>query len=208
MAYDLEEQDQLDALKTWWKTHGNKVTNVVTAVLFVFVAFQAWTIYQNRQILAASTKYEQLTQTSPKEIKAAQSISGDLIEHYASTPYAGRAALWVAKANYEAKDVKSAKAQLEWASQYAKEDAIKAMASIQLAGLQLEEKQFDLALKTLESANHVGFEGLVSDLKGDIYAAQGKVDEAKKAYTEAIANLDTRGRYGKYTQRKLEALGS
>lgn len=208
MAYDLEEQDQLDALKTWWKTHGDKVTTAITVVLVIYVLFQAWSIYQNRQILAASTKYELLTQTNVKELKAVQSVAGDLIEHYSTTPYAGRAALWVAKVNYEANDAKSARSQLTWALQNAKEDAVKTLAGIELAGIQLEAKEYDAALKTLESATSVGFEGLVSDLKGDIYQAQGKVEEAKKSYVEALANLDTRGLYGKYTQRKLEALGS
>ena len=31
--YDLEEQEQLDTLKTWWKMHGNLVTTVVTVCL-------------------------------------------------------------------------------------------------------------------------------------------------------------------------------
>lgn len=208
MAYDLEEQDQLDALKTWWKTHGDKVTTAITVVLVIYVLFQAWSIYQNRQVLAASAKYELLTQTNVKELKAVQSVAGDLIEHYSTTPYAGRAALWVAKVNYEANDAKSARSQLTWALQNAKEDAVKTLAGIELAGIQLEAKEYDAALKTLESATSVGFEGLVSDLKGDIYQAQGKVEEAKKSYVEALANLDTRGLYGKYTQRKLEALGS
>jgi hypothetical protein len=31
-AYDLEEQEQLDELKTWWKLHGNLVTNILLAI--------------------------------------------------------------------------------------------------------------------------------------------------------------------------------
>ncbi len=208
MAYDLEEQDQLDALKTWWKTNGNKVTNVLIVVLLAYTGYQAWNFYQTKQILTASAKYEQLTQTQEKDIKAVKAISADLMENYASTPYAARAALLVAKANYNAKDVKSAKAQLDWATKNAKEDAIKALAQLQLAGMQYEEKQYDEALNTLSNEKIAGFEGLVADLTGDVLVAQGKTDEAKKAYTEALAHLEAKGRYAKYTQQKLEALGS
>ncbi|MDL5391415.1 tetratricopeptide repeat protein, partial [Escherichia coli] len=66
-----------------------------------------------------------------KNLKAIQSVSAELMDKYSSTPYAGRAALTVAKANYENKDVKSAVAQLEWANKNAKEEAVSTIALLQ-----------------------------------------------------------------------------
>jgi predicted negative regulator of RcsB-dependent stress response len=208
MAYDLEEQEQLDEIKAWWKQYGNLVTWGLIVVLACFAAYQGWNYYQRSQALQASVQYEALAQTTEKDIQSIRSISGQIMENYAATPYAGRAALIAAKANYAANDAKSAKAQLEWAAANAKEDAVRAIARLQLAAIQLEEKQYDAALKTLAEKHDAAFDGLFADLKGDILVAQGKKTEARAAYTEALSKLDAKGRYHGYTQHKLEALGS
>ena len=207
MAYDLEEQEQIDAFKAWWKANGNKVLIFLGIAVASFVALQAWKSYQGSLSLEASTQYQQLIQTDPKDLKAIQTLSSQLMENYSATPYAGRAALMAGKANYLAKDTKSAQAQLEWAIKNAKEPQIQALARLQLATLQYEEKNYDAALKTLSGETDEGFVGLYSDLKGDVYSAQGKTDEARAAYKEALSKLDPQGKYRTYTQHKLEALG-
>jgi predicted negative regulator of RcsB-dependent stress response len=208
MAYDLEEQEQLDAFKAWWKAHGEKVITAVTVVIVTFLGFQGWQFYQNKQAQEASAKYEAMLQLDGKNLKAIQAVSAELMDKYASTPYAGRAALTVAKANYENKDTKSAIAQLQWAIKNSKEDVVGAMALLQLAGIRYEEKSYDEALKVLAEKHSTGFDGLFADLKGDVLLAQGKTPEAKQAYQEALTKLDEHGRYHLYTQHKLEALGS
>lgn len=208
MAYDLEEQEQIDELKAWWKRNGNHVLLAAVVVFTSMAGFQAWKTYQFKQSAQASVLYQTLIQADEKEIKTIQSNSAQLIEHFKSTPYAGRAALTAAKANYAAKDTKSAKAQLEWAVKNAQEASIKTLALLQLAAIQLDEKAYDAALKTLAEKHEPGFEGLFADLKGDILAAQGKKEEAKTAYQLALQKLDAEGSYIKYTQYKLEALGS
>ena len=207
MAYDLEEQEQIDEFKAWWKRYGNMIMNVVIVALIVYSAVQGWKYYQNKQATQASSLYQTLTQLNPADVKAIKAQSANLIENFKATPYSGRAALFAAKANYAAGDIKSAKAQLEWAAKNAKESAVQAMASLQLAGILVEEKNYEVALKTLDESKDAGFAGLNADLKGDIYVLTGKVAEARKAYTEALAKLDVKGRYHQYTSQKLEALG-
>ena len=208
MAYDLEEQEQLDELKAWWKRNGNMVTWALIAVLAGFAAYQGWKYYQRSEALKASAQYEVLAQMNAKDIKDIRAVSGQIIENHAGTPYAGRAALIAAKANYASNDAKSAKVQLEWATKNAKEDSIRSIAQLQLAAIQYEEKAYDAALKTLSEKHEAAFDGLVADLKGDILAAQGKHAEAKTAYTEALAKLDAKGRLHGYPQHTLDALGS
>jgi predicted negative regulator of RcsB-dependent stress response len=208
MAYDLEEQEQLDALKAWWKDNGNHVLMVVTAAFVAFAGFQGWKYYQHQQGMQASAEYEALTQMDVKDVKKIRSVSGQLMEKFSGTPYAARAALMAARANYAAGDVKSAHAQMEWAIKHTSDDSVKSIAQLQLAGLQFEEKKYDDALKTLADKHDPAFDGLLSDLKGDILVAQGKPAEAKKAYAEALAKLDEKGKFRKYTEQKLDALGS
>jgi predicted negative regulator of RcsB-dependent stress response len=168
---------------------------------------QGWKYYHNKQSMEASAQYQLLAGTDPKEIKTVRALSATLMDKYASTPYAGRAALMAARTNYAANDAKSAKAQLEWAVKNAKEGAVKSIAMLQLAAVQLDEKQYDAALKALAGKHEPGFDGLFADMKGDILAGQGKNAEAKQAYQEALTKLDVQGPYYHYTAHKLEALG-
>lgn len=207
MAYDLEEQEQLDEFKAWWKLYGKMVTNVALAALVGYSAFQGWHYYQNNQAVAASTQYQDLVITDEKDLKAIQEKSAVLMDKFSATPYAGRAALFAAKANYQASDIKSAKAQLNWTIENAKETTASAIASLQLANILAEEKDFNGALKVLEAKHDAGFDGLFADLKGDVLVALGKSDDAKTAYQQALTKLDAQGKYRALTQQKLEALG-
>lgn len=90
----------------------------------------------------------------------------------------------------------------------AKDGSVKTIAILQLAALKLEDKQYDEALKVLANAKEPGFTGLVEDLKGDILMAQGKKADARKAYQEALKNLEADGEYRKLTEYKLDVAGS
>lgn len=207
MAYDLEEQEQLDELKAWWKTYGKMVSNTVLGLLVVYAAYQGWQYYQAKQATSASSEFQALQVIDQKDQKSIQAKAAEIMDKYASTPYAGRAAILAAKANYAGKDVKSAKAQLEWAAKNAKETSVSAIATLQLANILVEEKNYDAALKLLQAEHDEGFDGLFADLKGDVLAAQGKKAEAKTAYEQALTKLNAQGKYHALTQQKLEALG-
>jgi predicted negative regulator of RcsB-dependent stress response len=207
MAYDLEEQEQLDEFKAWWKKHGNMLTNIVLAGLIAYAAWQGYHYYQSKKAVEASVLYQELTVTDVAKIADIKTKSAKLMEDFSGTPYAGRAAVFAAKANFSASDTKSAKSQLEWAIKNAKETAVQAVAGLQLAEILYDEKNYDEATKILAAISDKGFEGLKSNLQGDVLLAQGKNAEAKKAFENALNHLDEKGRMHQYTQQKLESLG-
>ncbi|MGB2833479.1 MAG: tetratricopeptide repeat protein [Methylotenera sp.] len=207
MAYDLEEQEQIDEFKAWWKEYGKMLSTLVLGLVAAYATYQIWQYTQHKQAIEASAQYQELTITDEKDLKAIQAKSAVLMDKFSGTPYAARAALYAAKANYEAKDTKSAKAQLEWAIKNAQETSASALASLQLANILAEEKDYEGALKILDAPHDAGFEGLFADLKGDVLLAQGKSAEAKAAYELALTKLDAQGKYRVITQRKLETLG-
>jgi predicted negative regulator of RcsB-dependent stress response len=208
MAYDLEEQEQLDEFKAWWNKNGKMVINLVLAALVAYAAWQVYGYIQNKKAVEASELYQALVVTDINKTAEIKTQSAKLMDSYSSTPYAGRAAVFAAKANFAANDDKSAKAQLEWAIKNAKEDAVKAIAGLQLASVMFEEKNYDEAHKVLAAIDDKGYEGLKASLQGDVYLAQGKQAEAKKAFEAALNNLDAQGRLHQYTQQKLESLGA
>ena len=207
MAYDLEEQEQLDEFKAWWKKNGSMSINLVLAVLDAYLAWQGYHYFQNKKSIEASALYQTMLTTDPVKVSDIKSQSAKLMENYSRTPYAGRAAVYVAKTNFAANDSKSAKSQLDWAIKNATEGAVKAIASLQLADILFEEKNYDEASKALAAIDDKGYAGLKANMQGDVFLAQGKQAEAKKAYATALENLDAQGRLHAYTQQKLESLG-
>ncbi len=208
MAYDLEEQEQLDEFKAWWKKNGKMAVNLVLAALLAYVAWQAYGYFHNKKAVEGSELYQALLLTDLTKTAEIKTQSAKLMDSFSGTPYAGRAAMFAAKANFAANDDKSAKAQLEWAMKNAKEGAVKAMASLQLASVLFEQKDYEGAQKVLAAINDKGYEGLKFSLQGDVYLAQGKNTEAKKAFENALNNLEVQGKLHQYTQQKLESLGA
>jgi predicted negative regulator of RcsB-dependent stress response len=207
-TYDLDEQERLDELKAWWKRWGNLV---VFGLAVAIAAVAGWRYWQNRvetQNLEAATVYEKLTQSlSANDAKAARDAGAMLIDQYAGTAYAPRAALLLAKLNVGAKDMKSAQLQLEWAVSHSKEQAVKDLARLRLAGVQLDQKQFDAALKTLSGTHSDAFAFRFDDLKGDVLLAQGKHAEARAAYQVALGKMAEDNVYRNIVELKLDALG-
>jgi predicted negative regulator of RcsB-dependent stress response len=219
-AYDLEEQEQLDQLKTWWKMYGNLVTALVTAAALVALGWQGWNWWQRSQSAQASGLYGALQQAAAqKDAKRVRELAGELIDKYSGTSYAGLGALISAKAQVDGGDVKTAQAQLTWASQHAGDEAVRDLARLRLAAVLLDEKSYDQAAKLLSPDPAPAFQPRFSELRGDILAAQGKLAEARAAYQAALEKLAAasketseaegarRGPYRDMLQLKLDALG-
>jgi predicted negative regulator of RcsB-dependent stress response len=207
MALDLDEQEQVEELKAFWQKYGKLVISTTVTLLIFYIIFQGWNFYINKKSLEATELYQSMIIINPDNKEEIIKISEKIVEQYSVTPYAGRAAIFSAKANYSLGKKDQAKRKLEWASSHAKEDSVRSIAYIQLAQLLFEEKKFDEALSKVNKVNNPGFKGLANDLAGDIYSAMGKIDDAKKSYTEALKSLGTKNNLGNFTQEKLEALG-
>ncbi len=188
-AYDLEEQEQIAEVKAWWKQHGNRVVNVITAVAVIVLAWQGWGWYQRNQAAQASMLYAVLQQAvQANDTPRIKAVSGELIEKFGGTTYAVMGVLTSAKAMVETGDAPTAKAQLLWAADHAK-DELRDLARLRSAALLLDEKAYDQALKQLESAVDPAFDVRFQDMRGDIFSAQGKKAEAIAAYQVALSKL-------------------
>lgn len=191
-TYDLEEQEQIDELKTWWKIHGNKVTAIITVIALAAVGWQSWNWWQRKQSAEASMVYIALQAAAEKgDAKSARELAGKLIGNYGGTAYAGLAALVSAKAQEAAGDPKQAKAQLSWAADNAGDEAVRSLAKLRLAALALDEGAYDEVARLLSGEFPTAFAVRAGELKGDSLAAQGKKDEAKAAYSAAITAAET-----------------
>lgn len=207
-TYDLDEQERLDELKAWWKRWG---AIAMLGLAVVVAAVAGWRYWQNQQFtqsLEAAAAYDKLTQSLlANDLKSAREAGGLLIDRYGDTAFAPRAALLLAKLNAGSRDLKSAQTQLEWAAANSKEPAVKDLAHLRLAGVQLDQKQYDAALKTLTASHSDAFAPRFDDLKGDVLLAQGKHDEARAAYQAGFDKMKEGNPYRAIVELKLDALG-
>ena len=206
-AYDLEEQEQLAELKAWWRQNGNLVLGTITAVLLVFAAWNGWRWYQRSQALEAAALYENLQQAARmSDGKAARDAAGGILEKYAGTAYAPLAALVSAKVNYQAGDLKTARAQLQWVVDNTGQEEVRAIARLRLATVLMDDNAYDEAMKILAAKPVEGFDALFSSMRGDILSAQKKRAEARTAY-RAAADRATDAAFRETLRLKLDALG-
>lgn len=206
--YDLEEQEQIDTLKTWWKMYGNLVTSVIVAASLAVIGWQGWNWYQGGQAAKASAIYGVLEQAAAGgDVQKVKAAAGELAEKFGGTNYASLGAMLAAKQSFEAGDLKTAKTQLSWVAENGK-DEVKDLARLRLAAIQLDEKAYDEAIKQLDAAHAPAFDARFQELKGDVLAAQGKKAEAKSAYKAALEKMTGKagGSY-ELLQQKLDGLG-
>ncbi len=188
-TYDLEEQEKIDEIKTWWKQYGNRLINLLLAIVLVAAAWQAWNWYQRRQSGEASIIYSVLQQAAQaKDVARINATSGELLEKFPNSSYAPLGALISAKAMLEAGDAKTAKLQLAWVSTNGK-DEVRDLARLRLAAILLDEKAYDEALKSLDGSVSAGFGARFADTRGDVLLTQGKKTEAISAYQAALTRL-------------------
>ncbi|QET01269.1 MULTISPECIES: YfgM family protein [Cupriavidus] len=209
MAYDLEEQEQLESLKAWWNQYGNFVTWILIAGLLAFAAWGGWNYWQRSQARDAALLYEQVTKAAEaRDADRVKRAATDLESKFGRTAYGQMSALVAAKTLYDAGDLAGAKAQLQWAIDHGDGDYVH-LARVRLAGVLLDEKAYDQGLALLKTDPPGPFEALYADRRGDLLAAQDKRDDARAAYRRALDKLGT-GDAGmrQVIQFKLDALGT
>jgi predicted negative regulator of RcsB-dependent stress response len=209
MALDLEEQEQLAELKTWWQQHGRFIVTLVVAAALAFAGWQGWRWHQASQAAEAGALFDALAKGAQAgDAKAVRDASGTLIESYAGTLYAPMGALTAARFHFERGDPKSAKAQLQWVVDQSSAEDFRDLARLRLAAVLLDEKAYDEALKLLDAKPAAPYEAQYAALRGDLLVAKNQAAEAKAAYKLALEKSGDRdGAFQESVRMRLEALG-
>ncbi|HCG5913315.1 YfgM family protein [Vibrio parahaemolyticus] len=187
--YDTEEQ-QVEAIKDWWKENGKAV--IIGAVVGLGGLF-GWRYYQDTVIQAsetASQSYTTAMNTLQEKGVDAQSDVQAFIESNEVKEYSVLAALQLAKAQVEAKDFTAALEQLKWAQSNTKDAALSPLISYRIARIETEMGNFDAANTELGKVTDTAWTGRIAELRGDIALRQGDKDAAYAAYTEAQQAAD------------------
>jgi predicted negative regulator of RcsB-dependent stress response len=206
---DLQEQEQLDALKAFWKQYGNLLTWLLVAALASYGGLNAWKWWQRDQSAKAGAMFEQLERAAQSgDAQRAGQVFADLKQRYSRTAYAEQGGLLAARVQFDKGQIEASSESLNWVAENASEVEYKTVARFRLAGLLLQQKQHDAALKQLDQATSPSFAALVADRRGDVLLAQGKSGPARESYQTAWKAMDERLEYRRLIEAKLTALGA
>jgi len=208
MAFDLEEQEQIDALKAFWASTGKWIAAVALSAAAGYLGYIGWKHYQHGQAEAAAVVYGSAEAALQKgDLAALKNVQGKLASDYPNSAYASRAALLGAKLAFEKNDAAYAESQLKWVLAHGQEADLKAVARLRLAAVLLDQKKYDAAISELSQDHPVAFDSLFLDMKGDVASAKGDGKQARDDYRAALAKLVGDSPNRQFIQTKLDALG-
>lgn len=205
---DLQEQEQLDQLKAFWKRWGNLISGLAFVVLGAAAAWNGWTWWQVRQSARASLLYDDIDRAAlAGDAARAGRIAQDLREGYGRTVFAAQGNLLAAKVQADKEQLEAAATTLRWVADEAGDADYRSLARLRLAGVLLDLGKADEALKALDGLEAGAFGGLAADRRGDILKAQGKAAEAVAAFQQAFGRMEAGSDYQRVVEAKLIALG-
>ena len=207
-VYSTEEQ-QLEAIKRWWKQYGNMITWTIFLVALMVAGWRYWQHHQQVTAENASMQYDAMMLGLKNDDKTTAIHKGEvLIQDYAKTPYASLAALALAKQAVEDKALDQARAHLQWIIDQGHSTEFQLIARVRLARLLIDEKDYSAAMALLDVKDANGYVTLIEELKVNIYLSEGKIEDAKKAYVKAWKSVpDSLQNNRMILRMKLEALG-
>ena len=205
---DLEEQEQLDQLKHFWKHYGNLITWTLIVILGAVAAWNGYHVWQRNQAVQSAAMFDEVEKVvRGGDMQKAERAFADMKERFSKTAYTQQAGLLVAKMAYESGKADTAKATLNWLVDNAADKGYGAVARLRLSAVLMEAKAYDDALKILGTGMANEFSALADDRKGDIYILQGKKPEARAEYQKAFKAFDEQSEYRRLVAVKLNALG-
>lgn len=205
---DLEEQEQLEELKHFWKQYGNWISWALIVVLGAYAAWAGYQYWQRDQALQSSAVYDEVERAAQSgDTARLDRALADMKDKFGRTTYAQQAALLAAKVYGEKGKDDAAKSALRWVADNSGDPAYQALARLRLAGVLVQGKEYDEAVKVLSVAAAPEFSALAADRLGDVYLLQGKKAEARTQFEKAYKAMSETDEYRRLVSVKLNALG-
>jgi predicted negative regulator of RcsB-dependent stress response len=189
MEYD--EHEQGERVRTWLRQNGSSlITGIAMGLLLVF----GWQWWQGRDVQhreEASVQYQSLADAvQAGDAAKAKVLTTQIREKFDKTAYAGMAALRQAAFLHDGGHDDQALALLRSARPAIKDAGLAEIFDIRIARLLLISGKADQAARELAKLAKPMYPHVVDELRGDIAAARGDREEARKDYERALGALD------------------
>ena len=189
MAAHLDDQQELENFKYFWRSKGRWLFAVLLLASLVYLG---WVLYQghietkNEEAATALAGLVEKAKAS-QDKQALQADLSILQQNYPDSISSAQATMMVAADLFDQGQYEAAEKQLNWVLQKQQIPFVRALAIQRLATVQLQQKKYDAALATLKMPVDAAFEALILETQGDVLYAQGKNKEALAVYEQALA---------------------
>lgn len=185
MAYSIEEEQEINQLKDWWKENGKTI--IVAFILGVggMFGWRYWQAHQAEKIAQASAQYDSLIYSAQQDEQAKKANIEQFVQANSKTAYAVFALLDEAKKATEKQDFAAAEANLNQALTQSQDEVLTSIIALRLSAVQFQLGQLDNALTTLNQVKGESFNARKAILTGDIQVAKGDKVEAKNSFEQA-----------------------
>ena len=185
MAYSIEEEQEINQLKDWWKENGKTI--IVAFILGVggMFGWRYWQAHQAEQIAQASAQYDALIYSAQQDEQAKKANIEQFVQANSKTAYAVFALLDEAKKATEKQDFAAAEANLNQALTQSQDEVLTSIVALRLSSVQFQLGQLDNALSTLNQVKGESFNARKAILTGDIQIAKGDKVAAKNSFEQA-----------------------
>ena len=185
MAYSIEEEQEINQLKDWWKE--NSKTIIVAFILGVggMFGWRYWQAHQAEQIAQASAQYDALIYSAQQDEQAKKANIEQFVQANSKTAYAVFALLDEAKKATEKQDFAAAELNLNQALTQSQDEVLTSIVALRLSAVQFQLGQLDNALTTLNQVKGESFNARKAILTGDIQVTKGDKVAAKNSFEQA-----------------------
>jgi len=185
------EEQQIAAIKQWWKENGSSIVTGVVLGLAVLFGGKAWFAYQERNAQNASNVYAAMMRSLQMgDALNTAEMAGMLLADYGSTPYAALGALALARIRLEEGETGPARGQLQWVLDNSDSEIFRDIARLRLARVLIADGELDAAGAVIARAESGdAFDALFTEVRGDILHARGDLTAATAAYQQALAAM-------------------
>jgi len=199
-VYTTEEQ-QIEAIKKWWKTNGNSVLIGIALAIAAVLGWQTWNQSTQTNREAAAVLYGQVVEAAKLaeqhrlsgnaeelqgQVATLSHLGEQLKTDYVGSEYAVFGAMMLGKEAMLAGNHEEAASELQWAMANTASEPTRLIANLRLARVLATMEKYDEALKALDSVQSGAQEDAYEEVRGDIYVAMGDQDKARDAYKKAM----------------------
>lgn len=208
MAAHLEEQQDLENFKHFWRTWGRWLFAVLLAAALGYLGWTVYLQHQESQRHEAAALLADLAEKSQagQDGQAVDAVLQNLQQNYAGSIAAAQASMMVAGSEFDKGRYETAEAHLNWVLKYQKAPFVQALAVQRLAVVQLQQQKYDAALATLNTPVDAEFDSIIEETRGDVLLAQDKKQEALAAYEAALSKVGEQNAARELLKLKAEAL--
>ena len=181
------EHDQVDAIKRFFAENGKALVVGVILGVGALVGWRYWNSHQTESARAASLSYQtvvsSLSAGKAEDLSAAEKFAADN-----KNTYGALASMELAQQFVDQNQLEKAAAQLQQGLAATSDENLNAVITLRLARVQVQLKQADTALKTLESVKGEGWAAIVADLRGEALLSKGDKQGARTAWESGVKN--------------------